>query len=118
MPLIPYALTRSLLFGMDAEAAHNLTMSLLAKGQGTPLQWAWSNETVSDPLELAGLNFPNRVGMAAGLDKNARCIDALAAMGFGFVEVGTLVKTPARPSKMPPATTLNAWKACTRMPIT
>ena len=90
MPLIPYALTRPLLFGMDAEAAHNLTMSLLAKGQGTPLQWAWSNETVSDPLELAGLNFPNRVGMAAGLDKNARCIDALAAMGFGFVEVGTV----------------------------
>ena len=40
MPLIPYALTRPLLFGMDAEAAHNLTMSLLAKGQGTPLQWA------------------------------------------------------------------------------
>ena len=90
MPLIPYALTRPLLFGMDAEAAHNLTMSLLAKGQGTPLQWAWSNETVSDPLELAGLNFPNRVGMAAGLDKNARCIDALGAMGFGFVEVGTV----------------------------
>lgn len=90
MPLIPYALTRPLLFGMDAEAAHDLTMSLLARGQGTPLQWAWSNETVSDPLELAGLTFPNRVGMAAGLDKNARCIDALGAMGFGFVEVGTV----------------------------
>ena len=90
MPLIPYALTRPLLFGMDAEAAHDLTMSLLARGQGTPLQWAWRNETVSDPLELAGLTFPNRVGMAAGLDKNARCIDALGAMGFGFVEVGTV----------------------------
>ena len=90
MPLIPYALTRPLLFGMDAEAAHDLTMSLLARGQGTPLQWAWRSATVSDPLELAGLHFPNRVGMAAGLDKNARCIDALAAMGFGFVEVGTV----------------------------
>lgn len=90
MPLIPYALTRPLLFGMDAEAAHDLTMSLLARGQGTPLQWAWRNETVLDPLELAGLTFPNRVGMAAGLDKNARCIDALGAMGFGFVEVGTV----------------------------
>ena len=90
MSLIPYAFTRPLLFGMDAEAAHNLTMSLLARGQGTPLQWVWSNETVSDPLELAGLSFPNRVGMAAGLDKNARCIDALGAMGFGFVEVGTV----------------------------
>ena len=90
MSLIPYALTRPLLFSMDAEAAHDLTMSLLARGQGTPLQWAWNNETVSDPLELAGLTVPNRVGMAAGLDKNARCIDALGAMGFGFVEVGTV----------------------------
>ena len=90
MPLIPYALTRPLLFAMDAEAAHDLTLALLARGQGTPLQWAWRSETVSDPLELAGLTFPNRVGMAAGLDKNARCIDALGAMGFGFVEVGTV----------------------------
>jgi dihydroorotate dehydrogenase len=45
---------------------------------------------VSDPVVLAGLTFPNRVGMAAGLDKNARCIDGLGAMGFGFVEVGTV----------------------------
>ncbi|MEY4266496.1 MAG: hypothetical protein RIS90_1031, partial [Pseudomonadota bacterium] len=45
---------------------------------------------VADPVELAGLRFPNRVGLAAGLDKNARCIDALGAMGFGFVEVGTV----------------------------
>ena len=90
MSLIPYALTRPFLFAMDAEAAHDLTMGLLARGQGTPLQWAWSGETISDPIELAGLTFPNRVGMAAGLDKNARCIDALGAMGFGFVEVGTV----------------------------
>jgi dihydroorotate dehydrogenase len=65
-------------------------MDMLARGQRTPLQWAWCNETVSDPVQLAGLTFPNRVGLAAGLDKNARCIDALAAMGFGFVEVGTV----------------------------
>ncbi|MCW8164095.1 quinone-dependent dihydroorotate dehydrogenase [Verminephrobacter aporrectodeae subsp. tuberculatae] len=90
MSLIPYALARSFLFGMDAEAAHELTLDLLARGQGTPLQWAWCHETVDDPVELAGLVFPNRVGLAAGLDKNARCIDALAAMGFGFVEVGTV----------------------------
>lgn len=90
MSLIPYALTRPFLFGMEAEAAHELTMDMLARGQRTPLQWAWCNETVDDPIELAGLTFPNRVGMAAGLDKNARCIDALGAMGFGFVEVGTV----------------------------
>jgi len=90
MSLIPYALTRPFLFGLDAEAAHDLTMDMLARGQGTPLQWAWCNETVHDPVTLAGLQFPNRVGLAAGLDKNARCIDALGAMGFGFVEVGTV----------------------------
>ena len=94
MPPIPYALTRPLLFGMDAEAAHEITLDLLARGQNTPLQWAWANKPVSDPVQLAGLTFPNRVGMAAGLDKNARCIDALAAMGFGFVEVGTVTPRP------------------------
>jgi len=101
MSLIPYALTRPFLFGMDAEAAHELTMDMLARGQRTPLQWAWCNETVSDPVILAGLTFPNRVGMAAGLDKNARCIDALGAMGFGFVEVGT-VTPKAQPGNPKP----------------
>ena len=101
MPLIPYALTRPVLFSMDAEAAHDLTLSLLARGQGTPLQWAWRSEAVSDPLELAGLTFPNRVGLAAGLDKNARCIDGLGAMGFGFVEVGT-VTPKAQPGNPKP----------------
>jgi len=101
MSLIPYALTRPLLFALDAEAAHDLTMSLLARGQGTPLQWAWASETVDDPIELAGLMFPNRVGLAAGLDKNARCIDALGAMGFGFVEVGT-VTPKAQPGNPKP----------------
>ena len=90
MSLIPYALVRPILFAMDPEAAHDFTMNTLAKGQGTPLQLGWSAPLVSDPITLAGLQFPNRVGMAAGLDKNARCIDALAAMGFGFVEVGTV----------------------------
>ncbi|RQO81470.1 quinone-dependent dihydroorotate dehydrogenase [Acidovorax sp. FJL06] len=101
MSLIPYALTRPFLFGMDAEAAHELTMDMLARGQRTPLQWAWCNETVHDPVTLAGLTFPNRVGMAAGLDKNARCIDALGAMGFGFVEVGT-VTPKAQPGNPKP----------------
>ncbi|CAN7292397.1 MULTISPECIES: quinone-dependent dihydroorotate dehydrogenase [Acidovorax] len=101
MSLIPYALTRPFLFGMDAEAAHELTMDMLARGQRTPLQWAWCNETVNDPITLAGLKFPNRVGMAAGLDKNARCIDALGAMGFGFVEVGT-VTPKAQPGNPKP----------------
>jgi dihydroorotate dehydrogenase len=86
---------------MDPEKAHELTMDLLARGQRTPLQWAWCHQTVSDPVRLAGLNFPNRVGMAAGLDKNARVIDGLAAMGFGFVEVGT-VTPKAQPGNPKP----------------
>jgi dihydroorotate dehydrogenase len=75
---------------MDPEVAHDLTMAGLAATQGNPLKMAYCAGRVDDPIELAGLHFPNRVGMAAGLDKNARCIDGLGAMGFGFVEVGTV----------------------------
>jgi dihydroorotate dehydrogenase len=94
MSLLPYALARPFLFGLDPETAHELTLASLARLQGTPLQWAYSNGFVPDPVELAGLRFPNRIGLAAGLDKNARCIDALGAMGFGFVEVGTVTPRP------------------------
>jgi dihydroorotate dehydrogenase len=94
MPLLPYSLARPLLFKMDAESAHDLTLQMLAGSQSTPLQWAYCAERVSDPIELAGLRWPNRVGLAAGLDKNARCIDAWSAMGFGFVEVGTVTPLP------------------------
>lgn len=90
MSLVPYALARQFLFQMDAESAHDLTMSGLALTQNTPLKVAYCQSRVEDPIEIAGLRFPNRVGMAAGLDKNARCIDGLAAMGFGFIEVGTV----------------------------
>ena len=90
MSLIPYSVSRAILFGMQPEAAHELTMDMLAKGQNSPLACAWRQTRVDDPITLAGLQFPNRVGMAAGLDKNARVIDGLGAMGFGFVEVGTV----------------------------
>jgi dihydroorotate dehydrogenase len=94
MSLLPYFLARPFLFGLDPETAHELTMQSLARLQGTPLEWAYCNGMVDDPIELAGLQFPNRVGLAAGLDKNARCIDGLGAMGFGFVEVGTVTPKP------------------------
>lgn len=90
MSLIPYALTRSVLFSLDPEAAHDVTVNMLARTQNTPLACTYASPRVDDPITLAGLTFPNRVGMAAGLDKNARCIDGLGAMGFGFVEVGTV----------------------------
>jgi dihydroorotate dehydrogenase len=90
MSLLPYALARPFLFGLDPEAAHELTLDNLARFQHSPLSCLWGTARVEDPVTVAGLRFPNRVGLAAGLDKNARCIDGLAAMGFGFVEVGTV----------------------------
>ena len=90
MPMLPYALARPFLFGLDPEQAHDLTLGALARLQNTPMQCAWQQRRVADPVTIAGLNFPNRIGLAAGLDKNGRCIDGLGAMGFGFIEVGTV----------------------------
>ena len=87
---IPYALARPFLFGLDAETAHELTLASIARLQNTPAQRLWQQRRVADPVTLAGLRFPNRVGLAAGLDKNGRCIDGLGAMGFGSIEVGTV----------------------------
>ena len=101
MSLLPYALARPFLFGLDAEQAHELTLDALARTQHTPLAWAYTRPLVRDPVTIAGLSFPNRVGLAAGLDKNARCIDAFGAMGFGFVEVGT-VTPKAQPGNPKP----------------
>ena len=99
MSLVPYALARPFLFGLDPEAAHDATMASLAFTQNTPLALAYRQKRIDDPVSVAGLQFPNRIGLAAGLDKNARCIDALGAMGFGFVEVGTV--TPLAQSGNP-----------------
>ncbi len=86
---LPYALARPFLFGLDPEAAHDLTLGALERIQHTPLRCLVAQPRVADPVEVAGLRFPNRVGLAAGLDKNGRCIDGLAAMGFGDpIDVG------------------------------
>lgn len=89
-----YPLARTFLFNLDPEAAHDLTLNQLAQTQNTFLDRAYRQPWIADPVQLAGLTFPNRVGMAAGLDKNARCIDGLGAMGFGYVEVGTVTPLP------------------------
>jgi dihydroorotate dehydrogenase len=101
MPLVPYALTRPFLFGLDPEHAHEVTLGAMARLQNTPMQCLWSQARVESPVTVAGLRFPNRVGLAAGLDKNGRCIDALGAMGFGFIEVGT-VTPKAQPGNPKP----------------
>ena len=101
MSLLPYPLARPVLFGLDPEHAHDLTLGALARFQNTPLQCLWAQRRVTDPVTVAGLRFPNRIGLAAGLDKNGRCIDGLAAMGFGFIEVGT-VTPKAQPGNPKP----------------
>ncbi len=101
MSLLPYPLARSFLFGLDPEIAHDLTLGAIARLQNTPAQSLWQQARVADPLTLAGLRFPNRIGLAAGLDKNGRCIDGLGAMGFGFIEVGT-VTPKAQPGNPKP----------------
>ncbi|MCI1192941.1 quinone-dependent dihydroorotate dehydrogenase [Calidifontimicrobium sp. SYSU G02091] len=94
MSLVPYALARPFLFGLDPERAHDLTLDAIAALQDTPARCLWTQPRVDDPVTVAGLRFPNRVGLAAGLDKNGRCIDGLGAMGFGFIEVGTVTPKP------------------------
>ena len=101
MPPLPYAVPRRLLFALDAERAHDLTLQALARLHDTPARRLWQAPRITDPVRLAGLRFPNRVGLAAGLDKNGRCIDALGAMGFGFIEVGT-VTPKAQPGNPKP----------------
>ncbi len=94
-----YNLARSLLFRLDPETSHGLALSALdALHRVGGVQRVYG-EPVSDPVELMGLRFSNRVGLAAGLDKNADHLDALGALGFGFVEVGTV--TPKAQSGNP-----------------
>ena len=87
-------LIRRLVFRMDAEGAHELTLHALGWMSRLGLLCRWlhglNGRGAADPIKLFGLEFPNHVGLAAGLDKNAQCLPAFAAMGFGHVEAGTV----------------------------
>ena len=83
-----YALLRPLLFKLDAEQAHHFTLDGLARAYRLGLLQKVAHHTC--PTTLMGLSLPNPVGLAAGLDKNGQYIDALAALGFGFIEIGTV----------------------------
>jgi len=85
-----YPIVRPALFKLDPERAHELTFRQLRFMKGTPLEMFYRQTLPSHPVTCMGLTFKNALGLAAGLDKNAECIDAFAAMGFGFVEVGTV----------------------------
>ncbi len=96
-----YRLAREVLFKMDAEKAHELSLKQLRATAGTPLERFYRQQLNKRPVEVMGLNFDNPVGLAAGLDKNAECIDAFAAMGFGFIEVGTVTPRPQPGNEKP-----------------
>jgi dihydroorotate dehydrogenase len=84
-----YCLARPLLFSLDPETAHDLTIQGLARGSGL-LRLAMPSPVSCQPRTVMGIEFPNPVGLAAGLDKNGEAIDGLAALGFGFIEIGTV----------------------------
>ncbi|MDH5393453.1 MAG: quinone-dependent dihydroorotate dehydrogenase [Gammaproteobacteria bacterium] len=85
-----YKLIRSILFKFDAEKTHYFALNALSVLNAAGLLRLLFNKTVHSPVKVMGLEFKNRVGLAAGLDKNGRYIDALANTGFGFIEVGTV----------------------------
>ena len=84
-----YGLARPLLFALDAEQIHELTIHGLSCVKGLP-SIARGRQFAAKPVTVMGLEFPNRVGLSAGLDKNGIAVDGFAAMGFGFIEVGTI----------------------------
>ncbi|MBU3609457.1 quinone-dependent dihydroorotate dehydrogenase [Polynucleobacter wuianus] len=89
-----YSLLRPWLFCLDPEQAHNLTLSNLDRAQRWGLLEKLVSKPIADPHTLCGISFPNPVGLAAGLDKDGKHIDALATLGFGFLEIGTVTPRP------------------------
>ena len=89
-----YKIARSLLFKLDAEKAHDVSINGLRAMQSLGLTPLLEPNLQNNPINIMGLNFPNRIGLAAGLDKSGQCINGFGSMGFGFVEVGTITPRP------------------------
>ncbi|WP_185230355.1 quinone-dependent dihydroorotate dehydrogenase [Teredinibacter franksiae] len=85
-----YSLARNILFKLDPEVAHDISLDAMGAAERLHLLQPFVKRMVEDPVEVMGLRFPNRVGLAAGLDKNGEYFNALGKLGFGFVEVGTV----------------------------
>ena len=106
-----YNWLRPLLFRFDPEKTHHLTLNLLSKT--VKVKWAQKRfkKFPHNPTKLMGINFPNQVGLAAGLDKNAECLNAWQAFGFGFIELGAVTPTPQPGNPKPRLFRLEAEKA-------
>ena len=96
-----YRLARTGFFQLDAEKAHDLAIENFKRFTGTPLDLLYRQQLPNRPVECMGITFRNPVGLAAGLDKNGECIEAFDAMGFGFVEVGTVTPKPQPGNEKP-----------------
>jgi dihydroorotate dehydrogenase len=96
-----YSLLKSLLFRLDAERAHHLTLDSLQVAHRLRLSGLLPKPPACRTRRVMGLDFPNPVGLAAGLDKNGAYIDALASLGFGFIEVGTVTPRPQPGNSQP-----------------
>ena len=89
-----YTLAKPLLFQLDAEVAHDLTLKCLKFAQKAGLLHLYPSPIICESRTVMGITFPNAVGLAAGLDKNGAVIDAMASLGFGFIEIGTITPRP------------------------
>lgn len=89
-----YPIAQKIMFACDAERSHNFALGSLKRLAHTPFNALWRQQLPSKPVTVAGITFDNPLGLAAGLDKNAECIDAFGQMGFGFIEVGTVTPRP------------------------
>lgn len=89
-----YTHLRDLLFKLDAETSHEFSLDLIGAAERLQLIKLFLTSVSANPVEVMGITFPNPVGLAAGLDKNGDYFNALGAMGFGFVEIGTITPKP------------------------
>jgi dihydroorotate dehydrogenase len=97
-----YMTLRPLLFSLEAETAHRLTLYALGVAQRSNLmRWVAQPPPADWPVRAFGIDFPNPVGLAAGLDKNGEHLDALGALGFGFIEIGTVTPRPQQGNSKP-----------------
>ncbi|MDP5208651.1 quinone-dependent dihydroorotate dehydrogenase [Microbulbifer sp. 2205BS26-8] len=89
-----YSTLRKALFALDPERAHHFSLDAIGAAERLGLMSLFTKPIAHDPVELMGLTLPNPVGLAAGLDKNAQAFNGLGALGFGFIEVGTVTPRP------------------------
>ncbi|MFT6778755.1 MAG: dihydroorotate dehydrogenase [Paraglaciecola sp.] len=106
-----YSLIQKILFTQDAEWSHDFTINWLKRTQNSVLNCIYKQNLPDKPVQAFGLTFKNSLGLAAGLDKNGECIDAFAAMGFGFIEIGTVTPQPQPGNEAPRMFRLPAGQA-------